>query len=49
MIQAIKRFFAKHFDALNNEATAMNERQALANSVKAFLLGLFRFIIIVGV
>lgn len=49
MIQVIKRFLAKHLDALSNEATAMNERQALVNSLKEFLMGLFRFIIIVGV
>lgn len=49
MIQAIKRFLAKHLDALNNEATAMNERQALVKSLKEFLMGLFRFIIIAGV
>lgn len=49
MIQMIKGFLAKHLDALSNEATAMNERQALVNSLKEFLMGLFRFIIIVGV
>lgn len=49
MIQAIKRFLSKHLEALNNEATALNERQALANSIKEFLMNLFRFVIIVGV
>lgn len=49
MIQAIKRFLSKHLEALNNEATAMNERQALANSIKELLMNLFRFVIIVGV
>lgn len=49
MIQFIKRFLAKHLDALSDETTAMNERQALTNSLKEFLMGLFRFVIIVGV
>lgn len=49
MIQVVKRFFAKHLGALNNEATALNEKQAIANSAKNILMGLFRLIIIVGV
>lgn len=49
MIQFIKNFLTKHLGGLNNEATAMNERQALVNSLKEFLMGLFRFVIIVGV
>ena len=49
MFQAVKQYLGKHFAALNDEATAMNERQAIVNSVKGFLMGLFRFLIIVGV
>lgn len=49
MIQAVKRFLSKHLDALRNDATAQNERQILVNSMKDFLMGLFRFVIIVGV
>lgn len=49
MFQTVKQFFSRHFSALSNEKTAQNERQAIANSAKAFLMGLFRFIIILGV
>lgn len=49
MFQSLKRFVTKHFSALNDEATALNERQAMANGVKGFLMGLFRFVIIIGV
>ena len=49
MFQSVKQFFSKHFSALNNETTALNERQAIANGVKSFLMGLFRFAIILGV
>lgn len=49
MFQSVKRFFVKHFSALNDESTALNERQAIAGGVKGFLMGLFRFVIILGV
>lgn len=49
MFQTVKQFFSKHFSALSNEKTALNERQAIANGGKGFLLGLFRFVIILGV
>lgn len=49
MFQTFKQMLSKHFSALNNEATALNERQAIVNSVKGFLMGLFRFVIILGV
>ena len=41
MFQTVKQFFSKHFSALSNEKTALNERQAIANGGKSFLLGLF--------
>ena len=43
MFQAVKQYLGKHFAALSDEKTAMNERQAIVNSVKGFLTGLFRF------
>lgn len=49
MFQTVKQFFSKHFSALSNEKTALNERQAIVNGGKDFLMGLFRFIIILGV
>ena len=49
MFQTVKQFFSRHFSALSNERTAQNERQAIANGGKAFLMGLFRFLIILGV
>lgn len=49
MFTAIKQFFSKHFSALNNEATALNERQAISNGIKGFLMMLFRLTIIIGV
>ena len=49
MIACIKRFLKKHLSALSDESTAMNERQSLANSFKEFLMGLFRFVIILGI
>lgn len=49
MIQAVKRFLEKHLDALRNDATAQNEQQILVNSIKEFLMGMFRFVIIAGV
>jgi len=49
MIAFIKRFLKKHLSALSDESTAMNERQSLANSFKEFLMGLFRFVIILGI
>lgn len=49
MLHSLKAFFQKHFSALTNEATAQNERQAIANSVKGLLMSLFRLVIIIGV
>lgn len=49
MFRTVKSFIQKHFSALTNEATAENERQALANSFKGLLMSLFRLVIIVGV
>lgn len=49
MFTAIKRVVAKHTASLNNEATALNEKQALAASLKDVLMGLFRAVIIIGI
>lgn len=49
MFQSVKRFVSKHFSALNDETRVLNERQAIANGLKGFLMGLFRFVIILGV
>ena len=49
MIQALKRFVAKHTAAWQNEATRENEKQALTNSIKEFLMGIFRMVIIIGI
>ena len=49
MFQSVKQFVSKHFSALNDETRALNERQAIANGLKGFLMGLFRFVIILGV
>ncbi len=49
MFTAVKQFFSKHFSALNNEATALNERQTISNGIKGFLMMLFRLTIIIGV
>lgn len=49
MFHTFKQLLSRHFAALNNEATALNERQAIASGIKGFLMGLFRFVIILGV
>ena len=49
MFSDVKRYFSKHFAALHNESTALNERLAIANGIKGFLMALFRFVIIIGV
>ena len=49
MFTAVKQFFSRHFSALNNETTALNERQAISNGIKGFLMMLFRLTIIIGV
>lgn len=49
MYTTVKSFFTKHFSALNDETTALNERQSITNGVKNFLMTLFRFTIIIGV
>ena len=49
MISFIKRFLKKHLSALSDDSTAMNEQQSLVNSFKEFLMGLFRFTIILGI
>lgn len=49
MFTAVKQFFSRHFSALNNEATALNERQAITGGIKNFFMTLFRLTIIIGV
>lgn len=49
MFQSVNRFLKKHFSALSDESTAQNERQSITNSVKGLLMGVFRFLIIIGV
>lgn len=49
MFATVKQFFIKHFSALNDETTALNERQAITSGIKGFLLLLFRLTIIIGV
>lgn len=49
MFTTVKNLFVKHFAALNDETTALNERQSITNGVKNFLMTLFRFTIIIGV
>lgn len=49
MFANVKQFFIKHFSALNDETTALNERQAITSGIKGFLLLLFRLTIIIGV
>ena len=49
MCATVKQFFIKHFSALNDETTALNERQAITSGIKGFLLLLFRLTIIIGV
>lgn len=49
MLATVKQFFIKHFSALNDETTALNERQAITSGIKGFLLLLFRLTIIIGV
>lgn len=49
MFQSMTRFFKKHFSALSDESTALNERQSITNSLKGLLMGVFRFLIIIGV
>ncbi len=49
MFQSVNRSLKKHFSALSDASTAQNERQSIANSVKGLLMGVFRFLIIIGV
>lgn len=49
MLEVIKKFLSKHFEALQNPETRENEKQALGNSVSAFLTTIFRIVIIVGI
>ncbi len=49
MFTTVRNYFSKHFAALNDETTALNERQSITNGVKNFLMTLFRFTIIIGV
>ena len=49
MIQALKRFLARHTEAWRDEATRENEKQALTGSVTGFLTGCFRMVIIIGI
>lgn len=49
MFQKMKSFIRKHTEALRNEVTRENEKQALINSVKGVVLNVFQAIIIIGV
>ncbi len=49
MLQKLKALIAKHTEALNNEETRDNEKQALKKTVSGFLMGTFRFVIILGI
>ena len=49
MKEKFKAFWEKHTAAWQEEATRENEKQALTNSVTAFLSGLFRAVIIIGI
>lgn len=49
MFNAIKTYLEKHFSVFRDDATALNERQAMMNSGKELLMNIFRFIIIGGV
>lgn len=49
MLQKLKALFRSQTGAMRDEATAMNERQIVVNSLKDFLMSLFRFVIIAGV
>lgn len=49
MIQKLKAFIRKHTEAMNDEATALNEKQAIASSVKGFLMSVFQAVIIIGI
>lgn len=49
MIQKIKNMLDKHFAALKNESTRLNEQQALANGFKSTLVSIFQAVIIIGI
>lgn len=49
MLEKLKALLHSQTGAMRNDATAMNERQIMTNSIKDFLMGLFRFVIIAGV
>lgn len=49
MKEKFKAFWEKHTAAWQEEATRENEKQALTNSVTAFLSGVFRAVIIIGI
>lgn len=49
MFTAVAQFIKKHFSALNDETTALNERQAITGGIRNFLMTLFRLTIIIGV
>lgn len=49
MLAKIKQLGRKFTGALNDDATAWNEKQALAAGAKGLLMGLFRAIILVGI
>lgn len=49
MIQKMKAFVNKHLDALHNEATSENEKQAITNGFKNIVLKIFHWVIILGI
>lgn len=49
MFRFFKQLWNKHMAALQDESTALNEKQALTNGVKNLLLNVVQFIIIVGI
>ena len=48
-IHTAKGFVNKHINALRDETTADNEKQAIAKNVKSFLLSLCQTVIIIGI
>ena len=49
MIKKIKAMLDKHFAALKDERTRLNEQQALANGFKSKLVAIFQAVIIIGI
>lgn len=49
MIQKIRAILNRHFAALKDERTRLNEQQALANGFKGMLVSIFQAVIIIGI